>query len=208
MNISRPHISVRVGEEQNMTDRLTEIKKDLKKTLKKERYEHTIGVMYTAASLAMCHGADIQKALTAGLLHDCGKYGSLKDQVKRCETHGISLTASEVEMPALVHAKLGAYLAEHKYDVEDREILDSITWHTTGRPGMSLLEKIIYIADYIEPNRKEIPGLAEIRGFAFQDLDRAVCLSAKRTVCYLTDAGKAVDPMSVSTYEYYKEQVL
>ncbi len=189
-----------------MTERLAEIRKELKKKLKKERYEHTIGVMYTAASLAMCYGADIQKALTAGLLHDCGKFSPPKDQIKLCEKYGIELTKSELDMPALIHAKLGAYLAEHEYGITDREILDSITYHTTGRPDMSMLEKIIFIADYIEPNRREIPGLAEIRGIVFQDIDRAVCLSAERTVRYLTDGGKAVDPATISTYEFYKEK--
>ena len=189
-----------------MTDELTDIRKDLSKKLKKERFEHTIGVMYTATSLAMCYGEDIQKALTAGLLHDCGKYCPSKDQIKLCEEYGISLTESELAMPALVHAKLGAYLAEHEYGIKDRDILDAIIWHTTGRPAMTMLEKIIYIADYIEPNRKIIPGLEEIRSIVFQDIDRAIYLSAKRTVRHLEDGGKAVDPMTVSTCEYYRKE--
>ncbi|HJC43366.1 MAG TPA: bis(5'-nucleosyl)-tetraphosphatase (symmetrical) YqeK [Candidatus Mediterraneibacter gallistercoris] len=188
-----------------MTEELLEIRKDLSKKLKKERFEHTIGVMYTASSLAMCYGEDIQKALTAGLLHDCGKYCSAKDQIKLCRKYDIQLTESELEMPALVHAKLGAYLARHEYKIKDQGILDAITYHTTGRPGMTLLEKIIYIADYIEPNRKIIPGLEEIRGIVFQDIDRAVYLSAKNTVRYLNDGGKAVDPTTVSTCEYYRK---
>ena len=188
-----------------MTEELTKIRKDLKKKLKKERFEHTVGVMYTAASLAMRFGADIQKALTAGLLHDCGKYCSVNAQIKLCGKYGIELTKSELDMPALIHAQLGAYLAEHEYGIKDPEILNAVAYHTTGRPGMSMLEKIVYIADYIEPNRREIPGLGEIRGIVFQDIDRAVCLSAERTVSYLKDGGNAVDPMTVSTYEYYKK---
>lgn len=187
-----------------MTEKLAEIKKQLHKKLKKERYQHTLGVMYTASSLAMCYGCDIEKALTAGLLHDCGKYCPPKDQIRLCGKYGIRLTESELEMPALIHAKLGAYLAEHDYGITDREILDAITYHTTGRPGMTLLDKIIYIADYIEPNRKLIPGLQEIRSIVFQDIDQAVCLSAAGTIRYLKDGGKAVDPMTVNTYEYYK----
>ena len=188
-----------------MTEELKDIRKDLSKKLKKERFEHTIGVMYTASSLAMCYDEDIQKALTAGLLHDCGKYCSSKDQIKLCRKYKISLTDSELEMPALIHAKLGAYLARHEYKIEDQDIIDAITYHTTGRPGMTLLEKIIYIADYIEPNRKLIPGLAEIRSIVFQDIDRAVYLSAQRTVRYLKDGGRSVDPMTISTCEYYKK---
>lgn len=186
-----------------MTEELLKIQKDLAKKLKKERMEHTTGVMYTAASLAMCYHTDIQKALTAGLLHDCAKYGSVKDQIRLCHKKEIPLTESEISMPALIHAKLGAYLAQHEYGIEDREILDAITYHTTGRPDMTMLEKIIYIADYIEPNRKIIPGLEEIRGIVYQDIDRAVCLAAGRTVRYLRDGGKSVDPMSVSTYNFY-----
>ena len=175
-----------------------------KKTVKKERFEHTIGVMYTAASLAMRYGEDVEQAMTAGLLHDCGKFCPAKEQIKLCKKNGISLTESEIEMPALIHAKLGAYLARHEYGVKDKDVLSAVTYHTTGRPDMTMLEKIIYIADYIEPNRKIIPGLQEIRGLVFQDIDRAVYLSAQRTVRYLKDGGRAVDPMTVSTCEYYK----
>ena len=175
-----------------MTEELEQIRKRLSKKQKKERYEHTLGVMYTAASLAMCYGADMQKALTAGLLHDCGKFCPAKEQIEMCRTIGIKLTESELQMPALVHAKLGACLAQYDYGIRDQEILDAITYHTTGRPDMTLLEKIIYIADYIEPNRKEIPGLQEIRGIVFRDIDQAVCLSAGSTVRYLENGGKAV----------------
>ena len=85
-----------------MKEELTEIRKKLSKVLKKERFEHTIGVMYTAASLAMRYGADMEQALTAGLLHDCGKFCSAKDQLKLCEKKGIELTESERAMPALI----------------------------------------------------------------------------------------------------------
>ncbi len=188
-----------------MTEELLEIRKDLSKKLKKERFEHTIGVMYTAASLAMSYGEDIQKALTAGLLHDCGKYCPAREQIKLCKKYGLQLTSAELEMPALIHAKLGAYLAAHEYKIKDQNIIDAVRYHTTGRPDMTMLEKIIYISDYIEPNRREIPGLGEIRSIVFRDIDRAVYLSALRTVRYLKDGGRAVDPMTVKTCEYYKQ---
>ncbi len=189
-----------------MTEELKQISRKLSKILKKDRYNHTLGVMYTAASLAMCYGADIRKAMTAGLLHDCGKYLSAEEQIRLCRKKNISLTESELEMPALVHAKLGAYLARYEYGITDPDILDAITYHTTGRPDMTLLEKIVYIADYIEPNRKEIPGLDQIRRIVFTDIDRAVCLSAGSTVRYLRNGGKAVDPMTVNTYNFYKRK--
>ena len=189
-----------------MTEELREISRKLSKILKKNRYEHTLGVMYTAASLAMCYGWDVQKAMTAGLLHDCGKYLSAEDQIMFCKKKEIPLTESELQMPALVHAKLGAYLARHEYGIKDSDILDAITYHTTGRPDMTLLEKIVYIADYIEPNRREIPGLEQIRKLVFTDIDRAVCLSAGSTVRYLKNGGKAVDPMTINTYNFYKKK--
>lgn len=189
-----------------MTEELLEIRNKLSKKLKKDRFEHTIGVMYTAASLAMCYDEDIEKALTAGLLHDCAKFCSSSDQILLCRKYDLELTPSELEMPALIHAKLGAFLARRKYKIKDQDILDAITYHTTGRPGMSMLEKIVYIADYIEPNRKPIPGLQEIRNIVFQDINRAVYLSAQRTVRYLKDGGRAVDPMTVSTCDYYKNR--
>lgn len=189
-----------------MTEELTEIRKRLAKVLKKERFEHTIGVMYTAASLAMRYGADMEQALTAGLLHDCGKFCSAKDQLKLCEKKGIDLTESEIAMPALIHAKLGAYLARHEYGIKDEAVLSAITYHTTGRPDMTMLEKIVYIADYIEPNRKEIPGLAEVRRLAFTDIDQAVCRSAGATTRYLESGGKSVDPMTIRTYNFYKKE--
>ncbi len=189
-----------------MTERAEKIKKELFKKLKKERFEHTVGVMYTAASLAMCYGADMEKAFLAGLLHDCGKYCPPKEQIRLCDKYGIHLTESELKMPALIHAKLGAFLAEHEYGITDREILDAITCHTTGRPGMTMLEKILYIADYIEPNRREIPGLKEIRAIVFEDIDRAIYLSASRTLQYLKESGKETDSLTAGTCEYYKPQ--
>ena len=180
------------------------IREKLKKKLKEQRYEHTIGVMYTAASLAMCHGADMEKALLAGLLHDCGKYGTGEEQIRRCFKHQVELSDAEIENPALVHAKLGAYYAKSKYEVEDPEILNAILYHTTGHPEMTLLEKIIYIADYIEPGRKQIPGLEQIRRLAFHDLDQAVCLCSEHTLHYLHSQGKRIDPATVETYEYYR----
>ena len=151
---------------------LEKIRGELKKQLKKERYIHTIGVMYTAASMAMRYGEDIEKAMTAGLLHDCGKFAPAGEQIRLCKKYGLSLKESEVEMPALIHAKLGAYLAKETYKVCDGEILNAILYHTTGRPDMTMLEKIVFLADYIEPGRKMIPGLSDVRSLAFTNINR------------------------------------
>ena len=187
-----------------MMSEFESIRQELKTILKPDRYIHTTGVMYTSASLAMRYEEDIDKAMYAGLLHDCGKFTSGEEQINLCHKYDIELTESELMMPALVHAKLGAYFAEHKYGVTDTDILNSILYHTTGRPNMTMLEKILYIADYIEPNRKMIPKLTEVRSLAFTDINKAIALSASSTIGYLKKAGKPVDPMTEKTLEFYE----
>lgn len=185
---------------------LEKIQKRLEKKLKKERYQHTLGVMYTAASLAMRYDENIEDAMLAGLLHDCAKFCSVKDQIKLCKKYDLELSAAELEVPALIHSRLGACLAETEYDIEDVRILDAIRYHTTGRPNMNMLEKMIYLADYIEPGRKMIPPLPEIRRLSFTDIDKAVCVCAEATLNYLKQAERAIDPMTAKTYEFYKRQ--
>ena len=187
-----------------MTADLENIQKKLEKKLKKERFQHTLGVMYTAGSLAMRYSVNLEEALTSGLLHDCGKFCSVKEQIKLCQKHHIKLTKTELEAPALIHAKLGAYLAEKKYGIDNPRVLDAIRYHTTGRPHMSMMDKIIYLADYIEPGRKMIPGLTEIRELSFTDIEQAVCQCAKSTLKYLEKSKRFIDPMTKATYEYYK----
>ena len=144
----------------------------LSEELDKKRYAHTLGVAYTAVSLAMAHGTDMYNAYLAGLLHDNAKCISSEKKRKLCKKYDIVLNEAEDKNPDLLHAKLGAIRAREKYHVEDRAVLEAIKYHTTGKPAMTELEKIIYIADYIEPNRKMLPGLPEIRTTAFRDLNR------------------------------------
>ena len=140
-----------------------EIQKDLKNKLKPARYEHTLGVSDTARHLAEIHGYDSVKAALAGLLHDCAKYMSDDKKIALCREYGISISDAEYKNPSLLHAKCGAILAEHEYQIIDFNILHAIRVHTTGVPDMSLLDKIIFIADYIEPNRDKAPHLKELR---------------------------------------------
>jgi predicted HD superfamily hydrolase involved in NAD metabolism len=185
---------------------LKKISKLLEKELDQKRFEHTKGVEYTAATLAFVHGMDPDKALYAGLLHDCAKGLSDEKKISLCEKNGIEITEVERANPGLLHAKLGAFLAETKYEITDENILNAIRFHTTGRPDMSLLEKIIFVADYIEPNRFKLPGLDIIRKMSYTDLDGAICLILDNTLKYLGEGTKAVDPMTRQTYEFYKKQ--
>ena len=182
-----------------------EIKKKLKKSQDKERYEHTKGVMYTAGCLAMAHGYDMEKAMLAGLLHDCAKCIPNDEKLSLCKEHNILVTAVEAENPFLLHAKLGALLAETEYDITDPEILHAIKVHTTGEPDMSTLDKIIYIADYIEPGRDKAPNLAKVRESAFRDLNVCMAQILRDTMIYLKSGKGTFDPTTQITYEFYKQ---
>lgn len=181
------------------------MQKKLKKYMDETRYLHTLGVMYTASSLAMCHGEDLERAQVAGLLHDCAKCIPNPKKLKLCQQHGIPVSEAEMDSPYLLHAKLGAYIARAKYDVHDEEILSAIRCHTTGKPAMTLLEKIIFIADYIEPMRSKAQNLTEIRRLAFWDLDRAVYITMRDTLNYLKQEKASLDNQTVVAYNYYRE---
>ena len=185
---------------------LDEIREKVKEMQSGKRFEHTIGVMYTAASLAMRYNADVDKALLAGLLHDVAKGYTPQEMLELCEKYGLSVSGAEKKNPGLLHAKLGAYIAEREYAIKDSEILDAITWHTTGRPNMTLLDKIIYIADYIEPNRKDAPNLDIMRYRAFNDLDDCLIQVLESILQYLQSKNEVVDPMTEKTYLYYKNE--
>ncbi len=181
------------------------MQKKLKKYMDEARYAHTLGVMYTAAALAMCHGEDIERAQVAGLLHDSAKCIPNPKKLKLCRQHGITITDAEERAPYLLHAKLGAYIAREKYHVQDKEILSAIECHTTGKPAMTLLEKIIFLSDYIEPLRSKAANLAEIRRLAFRDLDEAVYTTMRDTLRYLEQEKASLDRQTVVAYQYYKE---
>lgn len=179
------------------------IRKKLEKSLDIKRYEHTLGVAYTASALAMCNHENTDNALVAGLLHDCAKCLSNKKRIAICEKNHIPITEIERENPFLLHAKAGCYLAEKQFNIHDKDILNAILYHTTGRPQMSRLEKIIYIADYIEPGRKHAANLQEIRKMAFQDLDRALIQILNDVLGYLKSGAAPIDPLTQKTYDYY-----
>ena len=182
-----------------------EMKKKLKKALDKERYEHTKGVMYTAASMAMAHGSSIEHAMIAGLLHDCAKCIPNNEKLSLCEKYHILVTSPEAENPSLLHAKLGALLAELEYDITNPEILHAIKVHTTGEPDMSILDKIIFIADYIEPGRDKAPNLDKVRKLAFKDLNACMAQILRDTLIYLKQGNQIIDPTTEMTYEFYKQ---
>ena len=180
------------------------IRKKMKKELDPERYRHTLGVAYTAQCLAMRYGYDLEKAYLAGLLHDCAKCIPDKDRIPLCKEWNIELSDVEKKNHSLLHAKMGAYLAEKKYDITDEEVLLAIRYHTTGRAGMTTLEKIVFTADFIEPNRNPFPKLAEIRETAFVNIDKAIGMIARSTIDYVISKNQEVDLTELAVAEYYE----
>lgn len=186
-----------------MNEVLTKMARALSLELTQERFEHTMGVMHTAGCLAMRYGEDLNSALIAGLLHDCAKCLSHEEQLRICRENNIEITEIESKKPGLLHAKAGAYLAEKKYCVTDKCILNAIKSHTTGKPAMTLLEKIVYIADYMEPGREVALNLREVRELAFINLDECLYIILRDSLTYLKNTGKPIDPMTENTFIYY-----
>ena len=184
---------------------LDAMSKRLKKYLDSSRYEHTQGVRYMSAALAMAHGVDAVRAETAGLLHDCGKNVPDAKKIRICETNDIPVSSVEKENPFLLHAKVGAWIAKEKYGIDDPEILDAIRSHTTGRPAMRSLEQIVFISDYIEPHRSKSRRLPEIRRMAFRDLDECCYMILKDTLFYLRSRSGQIDGSTMEAYKFYEE---
>lgn len=187
------------------SDQLRNLRKKIEKVQDAKRFEHTLGVEFMSAALAMRYGVSVKAAQTAGLLHDCAKCLTDKERVSICKKNDIPMTELEEANPFLLHAKVGAFLAREQYGITDQDILNAIRNHTTGRPGMSLLEKIVFIADYMEPGRNHAPNLDEIRRMAFVDLDKTLLKILADTLEYLDGGKKDIDPMTERTWEYYEE---
>ena len=184
---------------------IEEINRELKAILKPHRYEHSQGVRYTAAALAMKYHGDIKKAEIAGLVHDCAKNMSDEELIEYCKKNSIPIEECEFKAPQLLHAKAGSYLAKELFGIEDEEILSAIRYHTTGKVGMTFLEKVIFTADYIEPGRYKADNLDTIRFTAFRDLDETVYMIMKDTLNYLKINTNTIDKQTEMGYKYYKE---
>ena len=190
-----------------MNSEIFSIREKLKASLKPGRYEHSLSVSFTCMALAMRYGYDLDKAELAGLLHDCAKCYDNNSIIAACRNSGMELTEGELQAPSIIHSRLGARMAEEKFGVNDPEILSAIACHTTGKPDMSLLDKILYIADYIEPRRYKIKDFPAIRRLAFEDLDQALFQIMEGTLRYLKESGTYADIMTQNAYHYYKKQM-
>lgn len=164
------------------------VHKRLKEDIGIERYNHSLRVVETSIKLAKKYGADVKKTSIAALLHDCAKFTDKKRLLKVSSDFGIILDNVMEYNWHLIHGPLGAKMAEKIYNIHDIEILNAIYYHTTGRENMTLLEKIIYIADYIEPGRS-FKGVDEVRDIVNLDLDRGVLHAMDNTIKFVINEG-------------------
>ncbi len=167
------------------------IEEDLKERLSPERFTHSVGVLETAEKLAKKWGGNLEKCKIAALVHDCGKLRYTEDILKQAELYKIALTEEDLKCPQIIHSYLSEAIAKNVYEIDDHEILRAVRNHTLGSQNMDLTEKIIFVADMIEPSRKgEI--FEEIRKEAFENLDCAVLKAFNRTIEYNLKKGRYV----------------
>lgn len=172
--------------------------------LKPNRVAHVLGCRDTAVALARQYGADETDAARAGLLHDITKALDGPLQLTLCQGYGRILDDFSKKYPKTLHALTGSLVAEEIFG-ENRQVVTAIRWHTTGRAHMTLLEKILYIADYMEPNR-DFPGVDRLRTLAWTDLDAALRLGLEMTMVHVEGQGNAVSPESQQALAWLREE--
>jgi len=181
---------------------MREIKKRLRKILDQDRYWHSLRVQKTAEKLARFHGVDVKKASLAGLLHDCARWMTSSEMVAKAKCLGYKPSPIEILEPKLLHAYLSASEAKHSFGILDPEILQAIERHTLGAKSMHALDKIIYLADHIEPARN-FPGVALLRKLVFQDMDAAIVISTSAMIKFLIKMRRPISMQTIQTRNYY-----
>lgn len=175
-----------------------EMRQGILARLRGYRYEHTLGCERAARKLAERFGGDPEKAGVAALLHDITKHLSPQEQLNLCEKYGIIPCAVEKNEPKMLHGKTAAAIAREEYGMPD-DICDAIACHTTGKHGMTLLDKILYLADYIEDTR-DFPGVEKARELARTSIDRALLYCYDQTLTELVERGKPIHSDTVAAY--------
>ncbi|MEG2455671.1 MAG: bis(5'-nucleosyl)-tetraphosphatase (symmetrical) YqeK, partial [Oscillospiraceae bacterium] len=170
--------------------------------VKAKRLKHIAGTEGEAVKLAEHWGAEVSLARRAAILHDCTKYLDLEAQLQLCEKYGILLDAMEREAVKLLHAKTGAAIAKNVFG-EGQPLVDAIFYHTTGKADMTLLEKIIYIADYMEPTR-DFEGVEKLRKLAYENIDAAVLLGCEMSVAEMKWRGSPIHPNTLAARDFLK----
>lgn len=174
--------------------------------IKPKRFQHTLGVEETAVQLARIYGVNPYEASIAALLHDNAKNLSNEELYRICQTYYPQYNLTQ-EYSSVFHAFAGAITAKRRYSELSNDVINAICFHTTGRPNMSTLEKIIYAADYAEPGREPFPGLELIREYLFNDLDDGIRHMLQQTVDYVKMKNKKIHPLTITTLDYYTYEV-
>jgi predicted HD superfamily hydrolase involved in NAD metabolism len=160
-------------------------------------------VAETAMEIGKKHDIDQEKIYLAGLMHDCAKFKNTEDLLKYADKFDIILDEMHIYNVQLIHAHLGAKMAKEVYGIGDREILSAIKYHTTGKEDMTILEKLIFISDYIEPSRN-FKGVEEVRELVHIDLDSSIILSIKNNIRFLLDTDKLIDIDTIKALNYLR----
>ena len=178
------------------------IKKKLRSLLSEKRYRHSLDVAKTALQIAKIHSADPKKAETAGLLHDCAKW--MSDKALLTYSKQVKLPVDNIEriQPKLLHSFVSAYQAKKDFGINDKDTLNAIAHHTSGRIKMSKLEKVIYISDHIEPGRRT-PNISKMRAAAKKNLDRAIVMVSSEMIKYLLEREAPIFEQTLITRNYY-----
>ena len=171
-----------------------------------KRFEHTLNVKKMAVKMAKHYGVDPDQAALAALLHDTAKEMPAAQQLELLRSHPDLAEDAENRPAPVWHGICAAILARTEWGITDEAVLSAIGCHTTGKPGMGLLDKILYLADMTSAER-DWPGVEELRALEMEDLDRALCRALKQSIDFVEEKGGALDPESVAAYEYQKAQV-
>lgn len=173
-----------------------DIKKDIRQLLPEKRYKHCLNVESEAVKLARIYGCDVEMTRVAAIAHDYAKAYSREELITKAQDFSIEIDEIQYNSPELLHGPVAAQIIRDKYNMEDQDVLNSISYHTTGRVNMTLFEKIIFIADLIEPGRN-LDGLATIRELALKDMDKALLLACNLTLVYITQRNYLIHPLTI-----------
>lgn len=174
-----------------------EMKMRLRQSLSPSRYQHTLGVSHTAKRLSGKWSVDSARAEVAGLLHDCAKAMTQQEMLDILSEMHIFPDENELRIPSILHAPAGAALAKRDYGMYDEEVLSAIRRHTIGGKGLTPLETLIYVSDFIEPTRKPFEGLERARALAEEDLFQAARLCARLSADYVLSRGGLIHPATL-----------
>lgn len=182
---------------------------ELRRVMQAYRYEHSIGVMHTAAALAMRFGEDIEKAMLAGLLHDATKHLSKEEHILICKQNSVELLEADLLHSGVLHSITGPIIAQNTYSVDDKAVLSAIRWHTTGKGNMTELEMILFIADFIEGGRRfkyDSEVLNKARFYAFnQDLNSTTAYIVHEILNWLKKENASIHYFTEDTDRYYQK---